>query len=146
MDDYFSKNGVHKFYQYKEMPRDKKTVEFGWMFCSSLDLSNNKLVVVSKSPDQPDTNSAVILSDYEKYFTSFTGFSSERFLARWKNSPSEFEKYWKEKKPESEPGTHLFLMGLAYLIQEKTSFEHKFSNRLVTFEVVDVENESGSKD
>lgn len=138
MNDSFSKLGVNRFYKYKEVVKDKKTVEFGWEDCNSFELNQSTMI----SRDSNGLGSAVILSDCEKYFTSLTGTGSSSFLGRWKYAAKELEKYWYEKNPKSEKDSHEFILKLANLIQNKESFSHKFLDRQLTFEVVDAENES----
>ena len=140
MSETLSKFGVNNFYKYKEVVKDKKTVEFGWEECEGVEPGAS--VVLSRSSTHPHTDSAVALEDYHKYFTSLTGLEPAKFLGRWKNSEKEFEKYWNNSKTNSPKGTHEFVFKLAFLIQNKESFEYKFSDRLVTFEVVDVKDES----
>ena len=146
---YFSEKGIHKFYAYKEKPRNNKIVEFGWVPVRFI--QSEKPFVTSRSEASPEEDNAATLEDYERYFTKLTKSTPEQFLAKWQDKPNELEEYWKDYMPHTEANLSQFIVKLADLISNKKSFSHNFSKRLTHFEVVDVGNagprdSSGNKD
>ena len=139
MKDFMEKHGVSKLYKYHEIPRDNKIVEFGWIEASEVAIDGP--IVLSKVPSFPDANSAVSLPDYQEYFSKLTSLTPSEFLEKWKPSPKEFEIFWYSDKSHSEPGLHEFIMKLAYLIRDRTPFEHQFERYLATFEIVEESDE-----
>lgn len=146
---YFKDNGITKFFAYKEKPRDKKVVEFGWIPVRFL--SSSKSFVISRSAEQSEDDNAATLDDYREYFTKLNGVTPNVFIDKWDSDLEGLSKSWYQKMPHTESGTHEFMLKLAHLIVNKKSFEHNFLKRLTSFEVVEIENaesttQAGNKD
>jgi hypothetical protein len=138
---YFASNNIKKFYAYKQRPKDKRIIEFGWVPVRFL---QDKICVVARSPSDPEQDNAASLEDYRKYFTKLSKSTPEEFVSKWSGKESEFSTYWYKEMSHTEPGTHEFILKLAELITNRKSFEHNFSKRLTHYEVVDVANEESN--
>lgn len=135
---YFLANNIKKFYAYKEKPRDKRVIEFGWV---PVRFMSSKVCVIAKSKENSEQDNAASLEDYRKYFCKLAKCTPEEFLTKWTDKESELSTYWYKEMSHTEPGTHEFIFKLADLISNRKSFEHNFSKRLTHYEVVDVANE-----
>jgi hypothetical protein len=128
------------YYAYKEVPKDERHVEFGWVPVSKV--SSGFPVVVSKSLDDPGQDNVATLADYQKFFKSLTNSTPDRFLEKWKPYPSEYRVFWYSHMPKTEENTHQFILSLADLIVNKKSFSHSFAKRTATYEILDEWNEA----
>lgn len=133
---------VKKYFKYKEVKRDSKNIEFGWAPCEPI--TSGKLVLATSSHIEEWDNAAA-LADYESFFLKFTKTTASKFLEKWKDSPKEYNLYWYNHMPASEPGSHIFFLKLAELICKGTTFEHTFAKGVAQYQVVDVPDESKRK-
>lgn len=125
--------GIQKLYRYKEIKKNKNVVEFGW--ADAVEISVKDPIILSISESE---SSAASLSDYSKYFYSLVGIEPDKFVQKWKGLENDFAEYWYANKKKSEEGMATFIFNLAFLISEKKSFQHQFTNRLINFEILDV--------
>jgi hypothetical protein len=126
-EEYQEKLGVIKnFYTYHQIQRDPSHIEFGWVDIGDVsDILHAAAgpVVLATDPEDSSWDNLTTLSDYETFFSRLTSLNPSDFIERWSLSPRELQAFWQSSYPNAPEDQHEFIMKLAHLILDGTSFE-----------------------
>jgi hypothetical protein len=138
LQDVLDKYEVSNFFAYHQLPRDKSTIEFGWIEVDEISLEDPIVISVR---DDVSKNNATTLSDYQTYFNKLTSLTPNEFIEKWEPSIRELEVYWRGRYPQSDEDQYMFVLNVAYLVRDKNPFKMNGTS----FEVFEVENEEGDQ-
>ena len=132
LKSFLKKEKINKIYSYREVRKDKYSVEFGWAPSDTINL--NKPVVISypskgKGISDKDREwsleegkNASSLDDYKKYFSALTGEPPDIFIDMWADGILDLESLREKDNPGYRDGEGRFLYSLALLISTGKKF------------------------
>jgi hypothetical protein len=130
-DDFISEHKIQQIFKYQEEKDGNKTL-FGWALSNKVNLGEP--IVISSNDESYDPNSkeyewstkqgntASTISDYKLWFKAMTGDDSKTFILKWGYNLEHLEQVRKRESPNYKKGEGLFLLNLAYLIEEGREF------------------------